>query len=167
MFGISGPLTLAIGLLVAGCGTVEGIAPPPGDLSGITRPASPNTALAGPPDFTPTPDLPTRRYNITSEKLFAIVRDVIGAQPRTTMLATDASRLRADHVARSRVFGFPDVVLVQVLGTPDGQSDLVLYSYSLKGHYDFGVNRKRVVATLAALDVALESALGRPGLSLR
>lgn len=158
MVALSGPLALALGLLVAGCGTVEAIAPPQsGDLSGMARATSPNSALAGSPDFTPTPDLPTRRYDVAPDRLFATVRGVIRAQPRTTALAEDGSRLRADHVTRSRFFGFPDIVLVQVLPTPDGQSDLVLYSYSLKGHYDFGVNRQRVVAILASLDVALAS----------
>ena len=44
---------------------------------------------------------------------------------------------------------------MQALAAGDGQSDLVVYSYSLKGHYDFGVNRSRVRALLSALDRAL------------
>ncbi len=145
-----------MGLLVAGCGMVGGVVTPaPGDIANIRRPASPNTCLAGPVGFTPKPDLPTPRYDVPPERLFAAARDVIMAQPRTTALALDTSRLRADHVVRSRLFGFPDIVLVQVLRAPGGQSDLVLYSYSLKGHYDFGVNRSRVAAILAALDPTL------------
>jgi len=44
---------------------------------------------------------------------------------------------------------------VQALPALEGRSDLVLYSYSLKGHYDFGVNRDRVAALLTKLDAAL------------
>ncbi len=133
----------------------EVAAPASGDISELRRPASPNTYLAGPAGFVLGPDLPTRRYDVPPDRLFATVREVIMAQPRTTALAVDLDRLRADYVVRSRIFRFPDVVLVQVLPTADGRGDLVLYSYSLKGHYDFGVNRSRVATVLAALDAAL------------
>jgi len=156
MAGIAGRLTLVLGLTIAGCVMFDEIAPPtPGDLSEVRRPTSPNSSLAAPAAFVLSPDLPTRRYNVAPDRLFATVRDVIIAQPRTTALGVDADRLRADYLTRSLVFGFPDIVLAQILRVPDGGSELVLYSYSLKGHYDFGVNRGRVAALLRALDVAL------------
>ncbi len=130
-------------------------APAPGDISGILRPTSPNTYLAAPPGFVSVPDLATRQYQLTPDRLFATVREVIAAAPRTTELAVDPGRLRADYVVRSRVFRFPDIVLAQVLRALDGKCNLVLYSYSLKGHYDFGVNRGRVTALLDALEARL------------
>lgn len=130
-------------------------APAPGDISGIRRPTSPNTYLAAAPGFIPAPDLPTRHYDLPPDRLFATVREVIEAAPRTTELAADPGRLRADYLVRSRVFRFPDIVLAQVLRASDGKSNLVLYSYSLKGHYDFGVNRGRVTALLDALEARL------------
>lgn len=156
MAAIAGPAALALALLAGGCGMVKDVAAPaPGNISEIRRPASPNTCLAGPAGFTPTPDLQTRRFDVAPERLLAIMRDILSMQPRTDALAVDPGRLRADYVVRSRVFGFPDVVLVQVLPVNAGQSELVLYSYSLKGHYDFGVNRNRITALLTALDAAL------------
>lgn len=153
-----------MGLLVAGCGMGGGVVTPaPGDIADIRRPTSPNTCLAGPAGFTPKPDLPTHRYDVPPELLFTAARDVIMARPRTTALALDTGRLRADHLVRSRLFGFPDIVLAQVLRAPGGQSDLVLYSYSLKGHYDFGVNHGRVAAILAALDPMLSQLRQSPG----
>ena len=133
----------------------EVTAPAPGNISEIRRPTSPNTFLAGPAGFTPTPDLQTRRFDMAPDQLLAVMRGVVMAQPRVTALADDPGRLRADYVVRSRVFGFPDIVLTQALPAGDGQSGLVVYSYSLKGHYDFGVNRGRVEALLTALDGAL------------
>ena len=130
-------------------------APAPGDISEIQRPASPNTCLAGPPGFVPTPDLQTRHFDMVPERLLAAMHGVMLAQPRTTALAHDPKRMRDDYVVRSRVFGFSDIVLVQALAAGDGQSELVVYSYSLKGHYDFGVNRGRVRTILSALDGAL------------
>ena len=130
-------------------------APAPGNISEIRRPTSPNTCLAGPAGFVPAPDLQTRRFDLAPERLLAAMQGVVMAQPRATALADDPQHLRADYVVRSRVFGFPDIVLMQALPAGNGQSDLVLYSYSLKGYYDFGVNRVRVKALLTALDGAL------------
>lgn len=155
MSAITGYLTLVISLLVVGCNVEKVASFASGDLSDLQRPSSPNTYLAGPIGFEPIPDLATQQYDVPPEQLLAAVQGVIMAQPRTTALAFDSGRLRADYVVRSRVFGFRDVVLTQVLRLPDGQSALVLYSYSLTGHYDFGVNRSRVTALLAALDVVL------------
>ena len=155
MAGIARWLALALGLVGSGCGMVDEVAAPaPGNISEIQRPASPNTCLAAPRGFALPPDLQTRHYDVPPDRLFATLQEVIAAQPRATALAVDPGRLRADYVVRSRIFRFPDVVLAQVLRASDGQSDLVLYSYSLKGHYDFGVNRSRVVALLATLDAA-------------
>ena len=155
--GRAGRLTLALGLMVGGCSMFEEItAPAPGNISALQRPASPNTCLAAPAGFTLTPDLPTGRYDVPPERLLAVVRSVVAGLPRTTELAVDLGLLRADYVVRSRVFRFPDIVLAQALPASDGRSDLVLYSYSLKGHYDFGVNRARVVALLTKLDAALD-----------
>ena len=156
MKAIAGTVTLIMALLAGGCSMVQEVAAPaPGNISEIRRPASPNTCLAGPVGFTPAPDLPTRRFEMAPDRLLAAMQGVIMAQPRVTALADDPGRLRADYVVRSRVFGFPDIVLVQALPAGNGQSNLVLYSYSLKGHYDFDVNRGRVKVLLTALDAAL------------
>lgn len=147
---------LAVALLAGGCGMVEDVAAPaPGDISAIRRPASPNTCLAAPAGFTPAPDVETPRFDLAPERLLGIMRAVMLAQPRATSLAADPQRLRADYVVRSRLLSFPDIVLVQVLPAGGSQSDLVVYSYSLKGHYDFGVNRARVRGLLTALNAAL------------
>lgn len=151
-------------VLVAGCGMEEVAAPAPGNISEIRRPASPNSFLAGPAGFMPTPDLQTRPFDMAPEQLLAAIKGVMAAQPRATALADDPGRLRADYVVRVRVLGFLDIVLVQALPLGSSQSDLVLYSYSLKGYYDFGVNRGRVKALLTALDdaLALSGQLARP-----
>jgi uncharacterized protein (DUF1499 family) len=58
-------------------------------------------------------------------------------------------------VVRSAVFNFPDLVTAQV--APDGEnaSTLILYSRSVYGRSDFGVNRKRLLSWLAAFDASL------------
>ena len=141
-------------LLLASCGRTV-TPPPPGDLAGFKRPTTPNSALAAPAGFIPAPDTLTLRYPVSAEQLYAAVRGTILARPRTKEIAADPARYRADFVERSLVFRFPDVISVQVLPSA-AESGLVVYSHSELGQYDFGVNKRRVSAILAALDRRLK-----------
>ena len=147
-------IALLLALLLAACSGhgAEGVKPPPPiDFSALVRPTTPNTALAAPAGFRPAPDIVTRRYNVPPQQLYEAVRRVALAQPRTFAHVAYDDRLQAHFVARSAVFNFPDLIAVQV--TPD--SGLILWSRSVYGEGDFGVNRKRLLAWLAAIDAAL------------
>ena len=61
---------------------------------------------------------------------------------------------QAQWVARSALMNYPDIIVAEVVPGPEG-AGLFLYSRSLFGWSDMGVNRKRVEAWLAALDAAL------------
>jgi uncharacterized protein (DUF1499 family) len=152
------PLAWLLGLFLPACGAIgaHGLpVPPPLDVAHISRPASPNTALAAPAGFQPAPDIVTPAYPLPATRLYADVRAVAALQPRTYLSAAYPDRLQADWVVRSAAFNFPDLVTAQV--TPDGAdaATLVLYSRSVYGYSDLGVNRRRVTAWLAALDQAL------------
>lgn len=144
---------LLIGMLLAGCGRgTKGIAvPPPMDMTRIERPSTPNTALAAPEGFTPKPDIVTPSYDRPAAALYAAVLAMAEAQPRTFLLKRYDDRLQAHFVARSALFGFPDLIAVQVLPEGDHRSKLILWSRSVYGRSDLGVNRKRVERWLAAL----------------
>jgi uncharacterized protein (DUF1499 family) len=145
---------LLLGLVLPACSGsgAEGLpVPPPIDMSALVRPGTPNTALAAPAGFRPEPDIVTRRYAVPPQQLYAAVRRIALAQPRTYAHVAYDDRLQAHFVARSAVFNFPDLIAVQV--TPE--SGLILWSRSVYGEGDFGVNRKRLQAWLAALDAAL------------
>jgi uncharacterized protein (DUF1499 family) len=152
------PLAWLISLVLPACGFpgAEGLPTPPlMDVAHIVRPSSPNTALAGPSGFNPPPDIVTPHYQIAGDRLFALVRDVAASQPRTFQAALYPEHLQAHYVARSAAFNFPDLVTVQVqTGSTDG-SDLIIYSRSVYGESDLGVNRKRVNAWLADLQTKL------------
>jgi uncharacterized protein (DUF1499 family) len=161
------PFAWLIGLVLPACAATGagGLpTPPPMDLAGIERPATPNTALAGPANggaTAATPDVVTHRYPVPAARLFAAINAVALAQPRTFLAARYSDRLQAHFVARSAVFNFPDLIAVQVTADgPDanaGTSTLVLYSRSVYGRSDLGVNRGRLVVWLAALDASLPS----------
>ena len=147
---------LLVGLLLPACAGqgASGVpVPPPMDLAHLVRPTTPNTALAAPEGFAPTPDITTRRYDIGPDRLYAAVRAVATAQPRTYPQVAYDDRRQAHFVARSRWLNFPDLIAVQV--TPEGA--LILWSRSVYGQSDLGVNRRRLAAWLAALDRALAS----------
>jgi uncharacterized protein (DUF1499 family) len=86
--------------------------------------------------------------------LWAAVQQAAAAQPRTTLLAAWPEHLQAQWVERSPLVNFPDIMVVVLL--PDGAATgLVLYSRSLFGHSDLGVNAKRVDRWIAAIQSAL------------
>lgn len=145
---------LAVGLLLSGCsghGAAGLPVPPPMDFAHLTRPSTPNTALAAPAGFSPVPDIVTRRYDIAPAVLYAAVRQVALAQPRTYLQVAYDDRLEAHFVVRSRIMNFPDLIAVHIAS--DGT--LVLWSRSVYGQSDLGVNRRRLTTWLAALDAEL------------
>jgi uncharacterized protein (DUF1499 family) len=152
------PLAWLVGLFLPACAAVgaRGLpTPPPMDTAHISRPASPNTALAAPAGFQPPPDIVTPDYAVSAKQLFVAVQAVAAAQPRTWPAATYPGRKQADWVVRSAVFNYPDLVTAQINTAGLGAATLVLYSRSVYGYSDLGANRRRVLAWLAALDRAL------------
>lgn len=142
---------LLLALILPGCrGTgAEGLAnPDPIDMGRLVRPASPNTALAAPQGFVPAPDIVTRSYAESPDRLLAALRTVALAQPRTVLHAGFPERRQLHFVARSAWFNFPDLIAAEV--TPG--SGLILWSRSVYGRSDFGANRARLAAWIASLD---------------
>ncbi|MDR3533751.1 MAG: DUF1499 domain-containing protein [Rhodopila sp.] len=154
------PLAWLIGLALPACGfpAAQGLPTPPlMDVAHIVRPASPNTALAAPAGFSPAPDIVIPHFNVPAARLFATVRELAASEPRTYQAAVYPDQLQAHYVARSAVLNFPDLIMVQV--QPDGPdaSNVILYSRSVYGYSDFGVNRRRVEAWFTALQMKFPS----------
>ena len=80
------------------------------------------------------------------------LQDVALRQERVFPLAAYPERGQAFWVARSAVFNFPDVISAEIRANTPETSTIVLYSRSIYGSSDLGVNRKRLVAWIAALD---------------
>lgn len=151
------PLVWLVGLLLPACGFAgaTGIPVPTAmDFSRIERPASPNTALAAPSGFKPEPDIVTRPYAMPAPELYAALQAVAAGQERVFPLAAYPERGQAFWVARSAVFNFPDVISAEIRAETPQTSTIVLYSRSIYGSSDLGVNRKRLLAWTAALDSA-------------
>ncbi len=152
------PFAWLIAFLLPACGAVgaDGL-PYPAlmNVNHIERPSSPNTALAAPMDFKPAPDIVTPVFQVSPPQLYQAVLDVATAQPRTFLAAAFAAERQAHFVARSVWFNFPDLVTVQIDADGQNASTLVLYSRSVYGYSDLGVNRKRLEAWFGALQARL------------
>lgn len=151
-------LAMLLGLFLPACGQAgaAGVSPAPADvLSPLERPKSPNSALAAPRGFTPAPDLVLAPYPVPASQLAAALDEVASHRPRTYPLSRDAATGTMQWVARSAVLNFPDRVIAEISPSGETTSNLVLYSQSLYGYSDFGVNRARLADWVTALDAQL------------
>ncbi len=152
-------LAWLLGLILPACGAngAAGLpAPVPMDMTHIERPATPNNFLAGPADMRPKPDLITEPQRLPAAVLYEKARAVFDTQPRTWLAAAFPDRLQLHYVVRSAVLNFPDLVTVQADAEGADRSTLVIWSRSVYGRGDFGVNRQRTTAWLAVLQQSLE-----------
>ncbi len=88
-------------------------------------------------------------FDVSADELRERWREVISAQPRVELLAEDGQQI--DYVQRSARFRFPDIITVRFISVPPSQSTLAIYSRSVYGKSDFGMNRKRIEAWLKNL----------------
>ena len=158
------PLAWLLGLLLPACGA-SGAAglPQPSllDIDHIERPASPNSALAAPAVSDSARDLVTPRYPVPASRLYAAVLAVAHEQPRVFLAVEYPAQRQIHFVARSAVLNFPDLVTAQVMEAGPKASTLALYSRSVYGYSDLGVNRRRLTAWLAAVQSKVIRSGGR------
>ena len=148
------PLAWMLGVILPACGAegAAGLPPPvPMDMTRIERPATPNTFLAGPADLRPAPDAVVEPWPLPAPGLFAAAQAVIGRQPGVFVAGVFPDRLQAHYVVRSALLNYPDLVTVQALPAGETGATLVIWSRSVYGRRDFGVNKKRTEAWLAVL----------------
>lgn len=154
------PLAWLIGLLLPACGSAgaQGLPlPPPLDVTRIERPSTPNTALAAPAGFRPSPDIETPLYSVPADRLYETALTVAQSQPRTFLAASYPEQRQVHYVVRSAVFNFPDLVTVTAMEAGPNSSKLIIWSRSLYGRSDLGVNRSRIARWLQAVDGRLRS----------
>ena len=135
----------------------EGIlAPAPLDFARLQLPASPNTCLLRPSVAPGQGHLQRDPLPASPEAVMAALDRVAGGMPRTFPLVRFPERNQAQWVVRSALMNYPDIVVAEAAPV-EGGTGLWLYSRSLIGYSDLGVNRARVMAWLAALEAALRA----------
>ena len=123
----------------------------PVDWATLTRHPT-NDALICPASHCPnaTADQQAKVYPLAPADLLARLKQIALAEPDTKELAPDRDRT-ARFVQYTRLMRYPDTIDVEVIPIGENQSTLALYSRSLVGRKDFGVNRARLQRWLAAL----------------
>lgn len=129
-------------------------APAPLEFASLVPPRSPNACLALPEGHPGPAQLRTPPLAATPEEVFAALLALAEAEPHTTRLATWPERRQAQWVVRSAPLRLPDVVVAEVQPAGEGAA-LFLYSRSLIGWSDLGVNRARLARWLTALGRSL------------
>jgi uncharacterized protein (DUF1499 family) len=122
------------------------------DFAALALTDMPNQYLLCPPKLcAAVPHSQSPVFQVPVEPLSAGWRQMLGALPRVTLLAEYEDGRQLDYVQRSARFRFPDLITVRFLAVAPGQSTLAIYSRSIYGRSDFGVNRARVEAWLGLL----------------
>src|SRR5262245_33427611 len=126
------------------------------DFATLQRGPNPNQYLLCPAALCQTQtDGEAPVFEVSASKLRAEWDEVIVEQPRVQVLRRDLANEQIDYVQRSRLLRFPDLITVRFLPVDDTHSTVAIYSRSVYGKGDFGVNRARVEEWLARLKMRL------------
>ena len=122
------------------------------DFTALKLTDKPNQFLMCPPGYcmaAPHADSPL--FNHSVDNLYRRWHDLLVDQPRVELLAKYDAGQQFDYLQRSARFRFPDVITVRFIPVSPKQSTLAIYSRSIYGKSDFGVNRKRIDSWLKLL----------------
>jgi hypothetical protein len=128
----------------------------PLDFATLKLPSSPNAHLAAPPGTTNERHETVPLLDAPVESAWAVLRSLGDGMERVWKMAEWPELRQAQWVARSRLMNYPDLINGQIVALPGGPG-LFLYSRSLIGYSDLGVNAARI----AAWRRAFETTLGR------
>lgn len=90
-------------------------------------------------------------FDLPIDQLQAAWEQMVMDQPRVELLRRDLANMQLDYVQRSRLMHFPDLITVRFIAVDDAHATLAIYSRSVYGKGDFGVNRARIDDWLAKL----------------
>lgn len=123
----------------------------PIDFSSLRKSSRPNQYLVL-PDGTGIADPDTRSpvFDAAPAKLAATVRSVVAAEPDTE-LRQSHDPLVIEALQRTPRMRFPDLVTIEVIPAGDARSALAIYSRSVYGYSDRGVNAARITRWLSAI----------------
>jgi uncharacterized protein (DUF1499 family) len=144
--------------VIAACNSISSEDPVSVHVDPLTQKltSKPNQYLVAPADqAADAPMLEPKTYDVPAADLAAAFDAVAMAEPRVTREAGGPDALFATYLQVSRILRFPDYVSVRAVPLSDTTSTLAIYSRSVYGHSDLGVNKARIEGWLAKLDQRL------------
>ena len=123
------------------------------DFATLKRARTPNTFLMAPEGLCKQSkiDVEAPVFASSPTKLRQEFLRLAIAKPRVTHLFKDDVGLYDDFLVRSALFGFPDLISVRFLDAQGGKSRIAVYSRSVYGRSDLGVNRARISSWIGEL----------------
>jgi uncharacterized protein (DUF1499 family) len=122
------------------------------DFASLQRGSTPNQYLLCPEGLCTTEtDGAAPVFDMPANQLQVAWDEMVAAEPRTQVLRRDVTNMEVDYVQRSRLFRFPDIISVRFIPMDDAHSTLAIYSRSVYGKGDMGVNHARIDGWLAKL----------------
>ncbi|HET6158048.1 MAG TPA: DUF1499 domain-containing protein [Dongiaceae bacterium] len=150
-------IVIAAAALVWEGSTLETVVFPVGDVptvdfAALQRGPAPNQYLLCPPGLcTAETDGAAPVFDVPVDQLQVAWDEMLAAEPRVQVLRRELTNMQVDYVQRSRLLHFPDIITVRFIPVDDAHATLAIYSRSLYGKGDFGVNRARIEDWLAKL----------------
>lgn len=129
----------------------------PIDFATLRLPSSPNAHLAAPPGATAERHETVPLLAVPADAAWEVLRRLGDGMERVWKMAEWPEQRQAQWVARTRLMNYPDLINAQIVELPGG-AGLFLYSRSLVGYSDLGVNAKRVAAWRGVFERMLAAA---------
>lgn len=94
-------------------------------------------------------------YGATVEETRAAWEKILSGEPRVKELRRNADATQIDYVQRSAFWRFPDLITIRFIPIGENKTTIAIYSRSIYGQGDFGVNRARIRDWVARLNAML------------
>jgi hypothetical protein len=125
----------------------------PVDFATLRKTPKPNQYLVCPEAFcAETPDRASPIFPVPVDTLAASFDAMVRGQPDTSERQRDAALKQVDYVQRTPRMRYPDLITVRFQAVDETSSTLAIYSRSVYGRSDMGVNKARIDAWLSALE---------------
>jgi uncharacterized protein (DUF1499 family) len=151
-------------LALTGCGAVFSVETPhPVDFSALELDDTSNQFLVCPARLClrAEPHLASPIFDANVNDLRLAWDSVVAAAPRTRREGVFAEGNQVVDIQRSAVFRFPDIITAQFIAVDDKRVTLAIFSRSVYGQSDFGVNKKRITRWIEELALELEDRTSR------
>ena len=126
------------------------------NFASLERNSKPNQFVVCPPGLCPAKvDVDSPTFEVHVERLEAVWHEIASSEPRVELADKDDARRLRNYVQRAEIMRYPDIITVQFMPDKGGGSTLAIYSRSIYGYSDFGVNKRRVTNWLAKLQSKL------------
>ncbi len=118
----------------------------------VLKPSPNQFLVCDPAVCSAEPHLTSKIYNVSALVLRRHFAGIISSSPRIARLDTSDHFMQTDYIQRSAMMQYPDLIAVRYVSLSDETSTLYIYSRSVFGYGDGGVNKARIEGWLAKLD---------------